>query len=791
MFLIYRQLPAGATNINITSVEVNYSVAYTQAYSFKITKLTTINPSDDGANWSAIGSGSVMNNSISYSGNSNFISTNIKTQMQNALSSNQLILGALSENETANDSYANLGFTLYVTYTRTAATLSLVAHNDFHGQDGGQIGVGVNTSPVSYSSPKPFSAVEGQTVNLAAYDGQTLYNYDWVFNDNEAPLTKSYWKKYYNGALSDLGNAQSISHTAQSENGATFIDYLKKNFRISRNDETEFDGTSSAGIVTHIVEGNSGNIPAPSTKTIGSNNYVLAGWENGFNGVSTPADNTTYTAIYKVVHKSNNAAAFTSNSQRKLVRTKDGWLHQVYESMGHVWYEAKSPTGSWQIMNNGQPLDNGSGSKCPSIDWHYNTADPNNSNYNAIVIVYQQQSGSTYTIEYAIFRYTNGSYERLVSQASKTLYTEPAGGDQYATTNANPNIAWGYYYRFVLSFERKSTVGSMQPGIYWIYGYMDEFGVESYYSGVQVPLPTAPVKITGTTSSSINATLSLNKDQNNDGYLNFHIVYQAGTSPSSNIIDVLLRCEIIGGSWVTSQLNATNISYGTGFLNYKPSMVETLSDDIGYKFKVCWIRDFYGGGSNTPYLVNAVYYDPTVYPTVINYSGNMVYSVSLNILDGGTNTYYAFAQHTNNSNWQNFAKKGSSTITLSTTGRYIQLSNGSSSSDMYASAYYPASLPYYFQTSNSLGGLQKSSSSEENTYGRGIILGTNDIEFSYSIKSLAVDKNNIKFIEIPERKDTTVKRRGMQRLMLDSLNTFMVSEPFTIQNGTMLSLSGA
>ena len=89
-------------------------------------------------------------------------------------------------------------------------------------------------------------------------------------------------------------------------------------------------------------------------------------------------------------------------------------------------------------------------------------------------------------------------------------------------------------------------------------------------------------------------------------------------------------------------------------------------------------------------------------PSVFNCSGNLVKSVSLNICDDYTNTYYAYAQKTNNSTWQNFARNGSSTITLNTTGRHIQLSNGSSSANMYASAYYPVSLPYYFQTSNSL-----------------------------------------------------------------------------------------
>ncbi len=187
------------------------------------------------------------------------------------------------------------------------------------------------------------------------------------------------------------------------------------------------------------------------------------------------------------------------------------------------------------------------------------------------------------------------------------------------------------------------------------------------------------------------------------------------------------------------------------------------------------------------YYVNVVYRDSFTYPPVFTYSGNMVNSVSINLRDDNINSYYAFAQNTNNSNWQNFAKSGSSTITLNTTGRYIQLSNGSSSVNMYASAYYPASSPYYFRP-NPIGGLLKSSS-EEDSYGRGVALETDELGFSYSMKSLRVDKSNIKFVEIPEIKDTTAKRRGMQYLSLDSLNTMLLSEPFTIQKGTTISFS--
>jgi hypothetical protein len=73
-------------------------------------------------------------------------------------------------------------------------------------------------------------------------------------------------------------------------------------------------------------------------------------------------------------------------------------------------------------------------------------------------------------------------------------------------------------------------------------------------------------------------------------------------------------------------------------------------------------------------------------------------------------------------------------------------------------------------------------------------MGADNINFSYSMKSLTVDKSNIKFVDIPENKtksissgDTTAHKRKMQYLAIDSLNTMLVSEPFTIQNGTTLN----
>ena len=152
------------------------------------------------------------------------------------------------------------------------------------------------------------------------------------------------------------------------------------------------------------------------------------------------------------------------------------------------------------------------------------------------------------------------------------LYTEPSGGDSYSTTNANPTIAWGggggTTYIFALSFERKSAAGGMQPGIYWIYGYMNEVGGLCKPPGASQPFTSNPTLINGPTGSSTNATIALNKRYND---YPFDIIYQLSSGSNSYIYDAPLSCYFDGIRWQPSQSVVSLISSGTSRLNYQPS----------------------------------------------------------------------------------------------------------------------------------------------------------------------------------------------------------------------------
>jgi subtilisin family serine protease len=100
-----------------------------------------------------------------------------------------------------------------------------------------------------------------------------------------------------------------------------------------------------------------------------NNNWSFYHWSDG--NISNPrtltADFTGY-AVYKAIHKSTDATAFSNNSQRRLIETLSGgttWLHQVYTSMGHVWIEHSSDGGnSWIVGNNGQTCTSSSLHSC-------------------------------------------------------------------------------------------------------------------------------------------------------------------------------------------------------------------------------------------------------------------------------------------------------------------------------------------------------------------------------------------------------------------------------------------
>ena len=156
-------------------------------------------------------------------------------------------------------------------------------------------------------------------------------------------------------------------------------------------------------------------------------------------GVVFTNNSAIISANLKGTQLSDNVYTYANNSQRKFIRTPDGYLHNVYESMNRVWYEISTDNGTtWELMNSGKPLSSFD-SKLPSIDYYGNV----------VAIVWQEKNVNNYKIQLATFyRYSN--YYKYGITA--TVFNEP---NESYSTNTNPVIGWGYNGKAMIIWEGK------------------------------------------------------------------------------------------------------------------------------------------------------------------------------------------------------------------------------------------------------------------------------------------------------------------------------------------------
>ena len=517
---------------------------------------------------------------------------------------------------------------------------------------------------------------------------------------------------------------------------------------------------------------------APSTQTIGSYTGIFQNWSANSGGAHFQNANSTTTAVvfdatgatvtanYKGIHLSNNASTFSNNSQRKLVRTGNGWLHQVYESMGHVWYEVSTDGGTtWALQSptdstiggvvfQGTPghLDVGGG-KCPSIDYCHTQFDSS-----SIVITFQQVSGNYYTIIDMTYAMINNQW--IVQTFPVTLYTEPSNGDQYATTNANPNIVWGGDGHGMLLWERKTRLPNYPPGINYRLGMLN-------VNGGLGPEPY-PDSITGTDRNSVNATISSYHFPNGSQY--FDIAWEQDVNSTRSSIKYASLDSINNGNPFTQSVVQT-LSNSSFNKNYNPSIVDPPD---GNSVQCAWIGDVDGSGT----WMNVSALELTIGSTTIQRNSAGVQSVSMNT-DNASNYYVAWSQNINNGNWSNRVWGNVPVNSLNTSGQAVQLCNGRVNSKMVVSSFYNSALPYYFQTSNSIGNLQKSDASSGGR-GRGVAVEKGDAGFYYSIGDLTLDGNAIDFVGANKKTNYD---------SLAAINTVILSQPFTLTNNSVLTFS--
>jgi hypothetical protein len=475
-------------------------------------------------------------------------------------------------------------------------------------------------------------------------------------------------------------------------------------------------------------------------------------------------DNNFITVNLKGTQLSNNTEAYNNNSQRKFVRTDNGNLHNVYISMGSLWYERSTDGGTtWEIANNGKPV-NTNNPKQASIDYlRPGTGDE------IMVIAYQQQTstGSQVVIDV----YKNGLPRAGVFRYEVISFSHSAS--EYVNMNAEPVIALADQWDFLIVYKIPGFLpligdSPTTSGLYYSFGWLNGLiGWELTWwspNNKWVIVPT-------TGQNSIHPSLD---DDIYSSYNYFHLAYE-----ENNQVKYYYRYGQPRTGSLVQTGNPYCISDGNGFTqNYQPSII-----GMGTTARVCWV------GFRLSYVeqeqddeVNAVpqykvlFKCPTNPGSFWQFGSNVS---SPNINNQNDNTYYAIGWSENQSQLK-FADNSLSTVrTLSdVTGQNIRISNGTNKNSMYAMAYeHNVGAPFYFERSNNLGSFYVPAKIT-NTYfssGREGIVSVDSAAFYFALGDVLVDGAAINFKEMS---DSIVINN------LNSLNDYLITEPFDLSDNS-------
>jgi hypothetical protein len=195
---------------------------------------------------------------------------------------------------------------LYVTFT---VPVHYIVHNDMDGNTIGHIGVGINTSPSSRTSPYSDSTMSGNTAYIQAYDDNNynpINGYYYLYNDTEAPSNKSELKKQGGGAQQSNGSNSSCSYTfQQNDDNSEFVAKLRKicnaTFQNTSNQITINGNNYSSSETVQVVDQNTVTVSTVSSYSSGGMDNVFSCWKKDGNSYSSPITVTvhgTYTAKY-------------------------------------------------------------------------------------------------------------------------------------------------------------------------------------------------------------------------------------------------------------------------------------------------------------------------------------------------------------------------------------------------------------------------------------------------------------------------------------------------------------
>lgn len=491
------------------------------------------------------------------------------------------------------------------------------------------------------------------------------------------------------------------------------------------------------------------NILITTPATIGS--YTFMGWSDG--SISTNrvfTQSTDVKAIYKNVSKSNNALAFSKNSQRKMVRTIDGQLHRVYESMGKCWYERSTDNGvNWTIVG-GKPISIYN-SLSPSIDYYQNY----------ICIAYQENHIDKFDIRILFFQ--NGDQlgsSKLVKGNSSNLNAFDAAPVVALDVNNNILVIWRDEY---------------QSSVKLNYRFGAAFG-NSWHNLIN-PIPNTDIY-------SINPTLTTKK---NGTGIKYQLAYQLGDTE----IRYLTLSGINNEIEFSSLINISSQSPYTK--NYKPSLV-VLNINGTESVRFSWIgeRSNYAVAdeevpTDVPYFTEKRTVFRALSGTVLSSYWNFGLGVSSTSINGTDDNNYIvgwsqnsgmqnqYVRNTTLSQVKSFNKNNNPLI-----GSDLQVANGSNFATQFATIFNSSTLPYQFSTSDAVSILGKVTGADKINTGREGIVTKDSAHFYFSLGDITVNNS---IIDFPPIEDTVLFSST------NHLNDYLVSVPFQLENQSSFSYS--
>ena len=303
----------------------------------------------------------------------------------------------------------------------------------------------------------------------------------------------------------------------------------------------------------------------------------------------------------------------------------------------------------------------------------------------------------------------------------------------------------------MITWERKSGT----PGINYATGYLN---------GLNWNLCSATGVISGTDSNSIDAAISTDQL---DATTYFDVAWEQQDLSSIKF------CRLYYNSCSSVTQNPATpitVSESSSLSNSNPSIISYTGNT-----RIAWEANY------PRYIFKTIELCDPWNSQYWQYSQTYTRSPSINKPDDNSAFYLAWSWGKTGSGLLRFVSSNNlSTITnFNINGGDIQLGNGSSSSNMYATAYSPFSAPYYFQQTNSIGSLGKINPNSINS-GRGCIITKDNTEFFYSFGDITVDNKSIGFVKAVNK----TKYNNM-----DNLNTALISEPFNVKDNSEILFS--